>query len=46
MKKIKLYLSVVAMIAIIAIIAIKPQYIESATKALITIMECEKCILE
>ena len=44
MKKVKVYLSVIAMIAVITIIVIKPQYIETATKALVTIMECEQCI--
>mgnify|MGYP003294615695 CR=1 FL=1 len=46
MKKIKIYISITAMIAIVTIIIIKPQYIENATKALVAIMECEQCIAE
>ena len=46
MKKIKIYISITAMIAIVTIIIIKPQYIENAAKALVAIMECEQCIAE
>ena len=46
MKKIKICLSVIALVSIIALIFIRPQYIEQASKALIAIMECEKCFSE
>lgn len=46
MNKIKLYISLIAIISIISIIIAKPQYIEEGIKALISVMECEVCFSE
>ncbi len=46
MKKIKFYISIIALIVILAIIFIYPQYLEQAIKSFVVIMECEQCLFE
>ena len=46
MRKIKIYISIIAMGGIISTIIIKPQYIEQAVKGFIAIMECDTCLAE
>ncbi len=46
MKKIKIYISIIALVLMTLVIIIKPQYIEQAVKGLIAIMECEICLSE
>lgn len=46
MKKIKIYISIIALISIIVLIFVNPQYVEQASKAIVSIMECEQCLSE
>lgn len=46
MKKIKLYISLIASVIMLLVIIIRPQYVENVTKALISIMECQQCFSE